>query len=124
MKPALLLAAIILIGGCTGWRDVANRSLNGAKELARESEAFEVKKCGADPVVIANQCKTAGDKVCKKYYDCRVLTKAVLTLWVAIRAAQGALINTAKTKQATQALVLAALEAYGPVQKAIERWAQ
>lgn len=119
MKYAAVL--ILLLGGCTGWRTAANRSINGARSLARSSEAFELRHCG-EPAAIVASCKAAGDAKCAKLAKCEVFAKSLLSFNVAILVAQHALIQTAAHKETVQALVLAALKSYMPIRDAIGAW--
>ena len=115
------LVCILTMAGCTGWRTAANRSINGAASLARSAEKFEARYCG-DPMAMVSACKDAGDAECKKFTRCETVAKSTLTMWVAILAAQHALVQTSANKETVHALVLAAMKSYQPIAEVIKEW--
>jgi hypothetical protein len=126
MRAIFLIMILTLMGcssGCTNWRTNAAQTLAGMADLASNASAFEKKHCGS-PVAVVKACKARGDTTCNTFKICERFVKSLMTANAAVLTAQHALLQTKTTKDKAQALVQAALKAYGPVSATIKGWSQ
>ena len=118
----LALVAILLIGGCAGWRTTASRTLNGLTAAGKEAHAFILARCGPGGRTAAEACLAKRDGECKALKRCEAATRVTHSLQTAVLVAK--LAVRASEKPSALKAVQAAVAAMVPVAAAIKGWMQ
>jgi hypothetical protein len=115
------LAMLFTLGGCATWQTTAAKTVLGVEAGGKAARAFLAEPCSpAKMKVEVEACIQAKDKECAPLRRCETAHKALHSLATAVLVAKLAI--QAGEKKSAEAAVSAALQAVGPVMRAVEVW--